>query len=181
MASKGYWLEVADRLEALPARSEAPFEGGARSASEACKRLRGYGVDVNLVTLRWFQNQGLIDKPHKEGRNAIYSRPTLEELTSIRILQTLYGRTVEDLKALRRRGIRFTETLDHLLRLERSMPLRGFPGEERESFTWPHAINRIAMTEEFFDCVLNKGTHPGRLIHRKPTPPIFKSAQGKAR
>jgi len=45
----------------------------------------------------------------------IRPRAILDEVASLRVLQNLYGRTVEDLQALRRRGIPFTEVVQHLL------------------------------------------------------------------
>ena len=119
MAKKlGYWLTVAPTVQPVDSNPSSPFEDGARSAEQACRRLQLYGVDVNLVTIRWFQNINLIDKPAKEGRNAVYSRAILDEVASIRMLQGLYGRSVDDLRVLRERRVAFTDTVQHVLRLE---------------------------------------------------------------
>lgn len=165
MARERTWLAVLPRKIRLEVVSESPFENGARSASEACAMLEAQGVPMNLVTLRWFQNVGLIGRPAKEGRNALYPRPVLDELASLRVLQNLYGRSVEDLKELRRRDVSFTDTVKHLLRLEeRQFPPRDGTDEKMISPVWARSLDRLALVTEFFDRVLSDGVHPGRLV-----------------
>ncbi len=161
------WLEVLPRKIGLQVVSESPFENGARSAGEACAVLEAQGVAMNLATLRWFQNVGLIDSPAKEGRCALYPRPVLDEVASLRVLQNLYGRSVEDLKELRRQEIPFTDTVKHLLRLEQGQ----FPPDDETdekmkmiSPLWARSLDRLALVSEFFERVLSDGVHPGRLV-----------------
>lgn len=164
---------VAPTLQAVDPNHASPFEEGARSAEQACRLLQLYGVDINLVTLRWFQNIGLIDKPAKEGRNAVYSRAVLDEVASIRMLQGLYGRSIDELRSLRERRVGFAATLKHLLRLESRIPRRGAFMKGIEPFTWPHSIGRMGVVSEFFVRVVEDGVHPGRLVHRPPAGLIF--------
>jgi hypothetical protein len=181
MARERIWLQVLRGME-LVTVSSSPFEDGARSASEACALLETHGVPMNLATLRWFQNVGLIDKPTKEGRTAVYPRAILDEVASLRVLQNLYGRTVEDLQALRRRGIPFTEIVKHLLRLQQARSARGKgPEVKMVSPVWTQALDRLGVVGEFFERVLHEGVHPGRLTLKGPVPVVIGIAGRRGR
>lgn len=170
MAREHIWLQVLRSVQ-LVTVSSSPFESGARSATEACTLLEERGVAINLATLRWFQNVGLIDKPTKEGRNAIYPRAILDEVASVRVLQNLYGRIVEDLLELRRRGVTFTEVVQHLLRLQEAQSARGKAAKVKMlSPAWEEALDRLGLVSEFFERVLREGVHPGRLILKGSMP-----------
>ena len=145
--------------------SSSPFGDGARSAGDAIALLREHGVEVNLAGLRWFQNVDLIDKPAKEGRNAVYPRGLLDEVASLRVLQSLYGRSIEDLKELRRRRLTFTEVVQHLLRLERAQSDRTKTADVKMiSPAWKCALDRLALVSELFERVFRGRVHPGRLV-----------------
>lgn len=149
---------------AFAAVTTSPFEGGARSAGEACDLLNEHGLALTLSGLRWFQNRGLIDKPGKEGRHAVYSRDTLNEVASLRILADLYGRSVQDLETLRARRISFTEVVQHLLRLESDLfsPRRN-EMPKMVSPAWERALERRSFVAEFFTWVLDRRKHPAKL------------------
>ena len=172
---QGFLLETMTTRQPLRPSAPSPFLNGARSATEALMRLQLEGVQVNLAGLRWFQNVRLIDKPGKDGRNAVYSQEMLDEIASMRALQILYGRSVDDLLRLRKRHIAFTETLRHLLRLEADV-VREAAGE-REEDAWRRTLVRLSLASEFFDRVLEAGVHPNQLRRRIPKRLIFRRSK----
>lgn len=164
MAQGRAWLQELRSVQLVEV-SSSPFENGARSARGAISLLQEHGVEVNLVSLRWFQNVGLINGPAKEGRNAVYPRGILDEVASLRVLQNLYGRSIEDLKVLRRRRITFTEVVQHLLRLERDQSDRVKTTDVTMiSPGWERALERLELVNEFFERVMRGRVHPGNLV-----------------
>ena len=59
-------------------------------------------LSINLTTLRYYQNIGLIDKPIRFGREAKYSFSTILDLQGIHALKTMYRLKIPEIKKLKK-------------------------------------------------------------------------------
>lgn len=73
----------------------------AKEVDEQLSAITGGLYRVPITTLRWYQNIGLIEKPTRKGRIAMYAYSTYMELLGIRTIREYFGLKIERLVDLK--------------------------------------------------------------------------------